>query len=223
MTEIATGSTAATTETDDEGPQRLPAGRHSLPRDFVRSNQEARLVAAAATALAGRSYAELAVSHITEEAGVSRATFYQIFEGKRECVLAAHRIAGGRLEAQIEEACEGLDRWEDVVAAGVGAALRFTEEWPHEARLLILPALGADAELSARVLAVDEQLIELLQKGIVGKLKPQRPLLMERAIVSGTTSIVADYLISGETDKLAELEPHLVQLMLMPYEEPVVP
>ena len=68
---------------------------------------------------------------------------------------------------------------------------------------------------------LDEQLIELLQKGIVGRMRPQRPLLMERALVSGVTSIVADYLISGETHMLAELEPQLVQLMLMPYEEPI--
>ena len=219
MTQSAAPSTI---EKHNEAPQRLPSGRHSLPRDFVRGNQEERLVAAAARALAGRTYAELAVSHITDEAGVSRATFYQIFEGKRECVLAAHRIAGGRFETQIEEACEGLDGWEDIVAAGVGSALRFAEDSPHEARLLILPALGADAELAARVLAIDDQLIDLLRKGGAPRMRPpNRPLLMERALVSGVTSIVADYLISGETHMLAELEPQLVQLMLMPYEPPV--
>jgi AcrR family transcriptional regulator len=219
MTETAT---AETTESDGQAPQRLPSGRHSLPRDFVRSNQEERLVAAAARALGSRSYAELAVSHITHEAGVSRATFYQIFEGKRACVLAAHRIAAGRLEARIEEAWEGLDRWEDIIAAGVSAALRFAEESPHEARLLILPALGADSELTARALAVDDQLIDLLRKRGAGRTPPpHRPQLIERALISGVTSIVADHLISGETHLLAELEPQLVELMLIAYEEPV--
>jgi AcrR family transcriptional regulator len=179
-------------------------------------------VAAAARALASRSYAELAVSHITEDASVSRATFYQIFDGKRDCVLAAHRVACDRLVSRIGEAAAGLEGWEEQVAAGVSAGLRFAEDSPHEARLLILDSLGADSELAAQVLAVNEELVDLMRKGSAGRTRSkQLPPLMERALVGGVTSIVAEHLISGETHLLAELEPQLVQLMLMPYLEPV--
>jgi AcrR family transcriptional regulator len=202
-------------------PVRLPPGRHSLPRELVRSNQEERLIEAAGRALAGRSYAELSVSDITEEAGVSRATFYQLFEGKRECVLAAHMRAGENLAGRIEKACEGLDVWEDRVAAGVREALRFADESPQEARLLILHTLGADPELSERVLEAHGRLVELMQRG---RTEPAAEEvlsgLLVRGLVGGITSIVAEQLTSGNTHQLRELEPHLVELMLVAYRDP---
>src|SRR5206468_274589 len=88
----------------------------------------------------------------------------------------------------------------------------------QEARLLILPSLGADSELAASVVAVNEQLAEMMRRAAAGgRRKGEGPPLMERALLGGVTSIVADHLLSGQTEKLAELEPQLVALMLMPY------
>ena len=88
-------------------PARLPPGRQAMSRERVRGNQRGRLVEATSRAMAGRSYAELSISHITDEAGVSRATFYQLFDGKRECVLAAYELAGERLVERLAAALEG--------------------------------------------------------------------------------------------------------------------
>jgi TetR/AcrR family transcriptional regulator len=202
-------------------PVRLPPGRHSLPRELVRSNQQERLVEAAGRALSRRSYAELSVSDITDEAGVSRATFYQLFDGKRECVLAAHVRAGQSLAERIEKACEGLDVWEDRVAAGVREGLRFADDSPQEARLLILHTLGADPELTERVLEAHGRLVELMQRG---RTEPAAagmpPGLLVRTLVGGITSIVAEQLIAGDTSQLREQEPYLVELMLVAYRYP---
>jgi AcrR family transcriptional regulator len=210
--------TADRAEAADGARSQLPAGRHSLSREFVRGNQEERLLAAVPRALATRDYQELAIGHITGEAGVSRATFYELFDGKRDCVLAAHRIACRRASTRIAIACSGLATWPERVAAGVAEALRFCEDSPHEARLLLVHALGADEELSAQVLATNQLLIELVRRGRAETLTASRPpALIDRALVGGITAIVAEHLIAGSPGKLVDLQPQLVELLLMPY------
>lgn len=204
-----------------EDPDRLPSGRHSLSRDYVRGNQEQRLIAAAGRALADRTYPELKVADITDGAKVSRATFYEIFDGKQACVLAAHEAACEHLMRRIGIACQGLENWDQRVAAGVREGLRFADEAPHEARLLLLHALGADAELSAQVLAGSQRLVEVMRASPNGPaVATRRQTLLEEALVAGITSIVAEHLISGDTKKLLELEPELTDLLLMRFVAP---
>lgn len=196
----------------------LPRGRHSIPREVILDNQRTRMLDGAATALAERGYGDLSVAHITGEAGVSRATFYVIFESKRECVLRAHARAFKRLIDRIEAACAGLDAWDDKLAAGLGAGLRFAVESPDEAHLLILESLGADGSLADSVLASHAALVDLLRVG--RRHCPAAaglPEVTERALIGAVTSVASDLLMAGKADALIDLEPQLLQLMSMPY------
>jgi AcrR family transcriptional regulator len=198
--------------------QSLPRGRHSIPREVVLDNQRTRLLDGAGKALEERSYGDLSVAQITGQAGVSRATFYVIFESKRECVLMAHGRAFERLTARIEQACAGLDTWDDKLAAGLGAGLRFAVESPQEARLLVLESMGADPVLADSVIACHGKLIELLRTG--RRLCPHAaslPDVTERALIGATTSVAADLLMAGKAGELINLEPQLLELMSMPY------
>src|SRR5207245_95741 len=56
---------------------RLPRGAHKLPREVVVGHQRERLLSGAARALAEHGYASLTVEQVIEQAGVSRATFYE--------------------------------------------------------------------------------------------------------------------------------------------------
>jgi AcrR family transcriptional regulator len=198
--------------------QSLPRGRHSIPREIVIDNQRTRLLDGASKALSERGYGELSVAQITGEAGVSRATFYVIFESKRECVLMAQRRAFGRLSGRVEQACAGLDVWEDKLAAGLGAGLRFAVESPQEARLLILESVGADPALADSVIAFHGELVRLMRTG--RRLCPHAaglPDVTERALIGATTSVAADQLMAGKAGELINLEPQLLELMSMPY------
>lgn len=68
-------------------PQRLPRGASSLPRAVVDYEQRKRLVVAIARVVARKGYAATTVADVIAEAGVSRATFYQLFEDKEACFL----------------------------------------------------------------------------------------------------------------------------------------
>lgn len=202
------------------GQGRLPRGRHKLTRAAVEANQRTRLLTAATEVLAEAGYIALTVDQVIEGAGVSRATFYEQFADKHQCVLAAHEAAFDHLNDAIQGACAGQGTWVDGVAAGIGAALEFAAERPDEARLVIetYPA-ASDPLLAGQGLTTHERLAELLRPGREQAGDPGlgRPETTERAVIGAAISVVGSRLLSGEAESLPSLRSELVQLILTPY------
>ena len=69
----------------------LPRGPHGLSRDQIVASQRARLLAGAIEAVAARGYVGTAVADIIARAGVSRRTFYELYE---DFIYSAARGAG---------------------------------------------------------------------------------------------------------------------------------
>src|ERR671937_1467189 len=69
-------------------PQTVPRGRHAPPLEVRLSVQRRRLFHAAATVFARVGYAEASAEAISREAGMSKATFYEHFDNKEECIPA---------------------------------------------------------------------------------------------------------------------------------------
>src|SRR3977135_2675206 len=70
----------------------LPRGPHGLSREEVEVSQRARLLQAATEAVAELGYVKTTVADVLARAGVSRATFYQLFRDKEDCFLAAYQL-----------------------------------------------------------------------------------------------------------------------------------
>src|SRR5438067_2559079 len=66
----------------------VPRGRHAPPLEVRLSVQRRRLFEAAAAVFARSGYAEASAEAISREAGMSKATFYEHFANKEECILA---------------------------------------------------------------------------------------------------------------------------------------
>ncbi len=129
----------------------LPRGQHKLPREVVVANQLARLLWATALEIDERGYSAISVADITARARVSRLTFYELFDNKLDCVLAAQRAAIGRLRELIARAYEAEPSWGEGVAAALVAVLGFAAAAPEEANLLLdLDRRGGEPELAAR-------------------------------------------------------------------------
>lgn len=185
---------------------------------MVVDHQRQRLLTGAARALAKRGYSELTVEHVLTEAGVSRTTFYENFDNKRECVLVAHEEAFERFATELFRACAREVDWPEKVAAAMRAAIAFVVADPEEAQLLIVDVVAADPTLVARTLASNDYLVGLLRNG--REQSPEvaaLPELTERALVGAAASVIGSRLLSHQADRLPALEPELVQLMLMPY------
>jgi AcrR family transcriptional regulator len=78
---------------DDTKPPR-PASRTAGAREDKepsRADQRSRLLGAIVEIVARVGYPETKIGEIASQAGVSRATFYELFENKQACFVAAHR------------------------------------------------------------------------------------------------------------------------------------
>ena len=194
------------------------SGPHGLPREVAVDHQRQRLLAAAARAVAEHGYVAMSVEHVLVGAGVSRATFYENFDGMRDCVLVAHEQAFSRLAGQVMGACAGQREWPAKLEAAVAAAIEFATRAPAEALLLILDAVAADSVLASHVTTSNDFLVSLLRDGREQWPRAAAlPELTEQALIGAATSVVGGELMAGRADRLASIEPELVQLILMPY------
>jgi AcrR family transcriptional regulator len=71
-------------------PEVLPRGQHGLSREEVKRVQRERVLRAFTGLLADHGYAKLRIAWVCERAGISNATFYQLFADKEDCVCAAY-------------------------------------------------------------------------------------------------------------------------------------
>jgi AcrR family transcriptional regulator len=197
----------------------LPRGPHALPQEVVLEHQRQRLLAAAAEAIWEKGLAELTVRDLIGGAGVSRRTFYQLFDDKLGCVLAAHAMALGRLEKVIRTACKAQRSWPDGVAAAVATGLEFAARSPAEARLILIAChTVAEPQLLDATRAAHEKFVALLREGRERCVGGRAPLeLTESGLVGAVTAIVGARLSEGDVEDLRGLGPPLVQMILAPY------
>jgi AcrR family transcriptional regulator len=197
----------------------LPRGPHALPQEVVLAHQRERLLGATPEVLAERGFAELTVRDLIGRAGVSRRTFYQLFDDKLECVLASHEAALDRLTDLISKACAPKRSWPENVSAAVGRTLELAAESPNEVRLAMLSGHGVlEPKLMGPAMAAQERLASFLRVGRKRSGETRVPGdLTEPAVIGAVTAIVSARLCAGEVEGLQQLAPELVQIILAPY------
>jgi AcrR family transcriptional regulator len=194
----------------------LPRGRHRLTREVIAEHQRRRLIEGMARSVAVRGYASTSVERVIEEAGVSRATFYEHFANRQACLLATHEDTFARLMERISDACRPEDEWAGKAAAAIAATVRFAAEAPDEARLLGLDALAADAVVSRAAVTALDRLVDLLRTGREEyPAAAELPGITEPALVGAASASIYRRLLNGESP--LGLEPELVTLVLAPY------
>lgn len=210
---------AALRSVESEKRQTLPRGPHALPQEEVIAHQRQRLIEAVAVALVEVGYAELTVRDLIDRAGVSRRTFYQLFDDKLDCVLTAHDAALERLRKEIEDACSAQLTWPDGAAAAVAAALEFVVRFPCETRLVLLAGhTVSEPKLMGAALEAHEQFASVLRTGRTRCTGPHAPgQQTEAAVIGSISAIVGARLCTNQIDGLQKLAPELVQIILAPY------
>ena len=199
---------------------RLPPGRHGLPREFVAHNQRERLIAGLAEAIAENGYAGTTIAHITRHAAVSRRTFYEHFESKDQCFVAAYDTVMAELRERVGQAFDEESDWPHAVRAGIGAMLHFLAAEPNLARLCMVEALVAGPVVVERYDSAIQSFVPYFQTGrkgrspeVLARLSPTT----EEALVGGMMSLISRRIIAGKTEELEELLPDLVEFTLTPY------
>src|SRR5215207_635423 len=122
-----------------------PRGRHAPPLEVRQDRQRRRLYAAAGAIFARAGYADATAEAIAREAGMSKATFYEHFDNKEDCIVALHDDATAAVLEAMRRTGEG-DTGGDAagrVRAVIRTFLEVLAAFPDEAQTLLVEIIGA--------------------------------------------------------------------------------
>jgi AcrR family transcriptional regulator len=132
---------------EEAGERPLPRGRHRLSREAVEESQRRRLLDAIVELVAQDGYANTAVGDIAARAGVSRTTFYELFDGKYECFAAAYDdVTASLIDAIVAAALDAGDDGRARLGAGIDAYLEWCAAHPAAAGTFIVAVHTAGPE-----------------------------------------------------------------------------
>jgi AcrR family transcriptional regulator len=204
--------------------RQLPSGRHRLSPQAVESDQRRRLLAALARALEEHGYAHTTVAQVIEGSGVSRRTFYEQFDDKDDCFLAAYEDAERRawVVAAAAVARVSPDDWPGRVRAALGAILDFIAAEPARARLFTLEARAVGQPIADRHRRAVDRAATMLRAGnhAAGLSAPDLAEGTERTLVGNVAALAGAYVLSGATELLPSLCPQLADHLLSSYGDP---
>lgn len=160
----------------------------------------------------------MTVADIVRRAGIARNTFYENFSSKEECFLATQEYAMSAALEQVVSAAGEIDEWPLRVRAGLAAFLDYVGREPALARTCMVEALAAGPD---SVRCYEESLqafVSLFQIGRdVSPRGGELPETLEEALIGGVFWILYQRLLQGETRRIDQLLPELVEFALTPY------
>jgi AcrR family transcriptional regulator len=202
-------------------PTSTPRGRHAPPLEVRKDRQRRRLFAAAAAMFARQGYADATAEGIARAAGMSKATFYEHFDNKEDCIVALFDAAIAVLVAAMRAAGEAhaAELPAQRVQATTHALLQALADFPDEAQTLLVEIVGAgpramarrDAALDEVARYIDEVNVADADRGNAPRLSSPHDAF---AVVGAVVELASRQLRTGRPADIRELEPVVERLVL---------
>jgi AcrR family transcriptional regulator len=200
-----------------------------LGRERVNEIQRSRIIAAMVEECAVRGAGNVTVAHVVAGAGVSRRTFYELFDDRDECFIGAFEEGIARATRYVLGGYDTEARWVERVRVGLIGLLTFLDMERGMGQLLVVGSLGAGAEVLERRQDALARMMVLVDEGraeIKAGTEPQ-PLAAE-GVVGGVLSVLHARLLSPEHSSeedpagheggaLLDLTGPLMSMIVLPY------
>ena len=197
---------------------RFPAGVRTLSPDLVRAIQRERLLAAMIKTVTEIGYNALTVQNVLARAGISRPTFYEQFEDKEDCFLAAFETSAAQMRERIEAAVAAAGpNWRDRLRSGIAELLRFIADEPEAARTVIIEARASSAAGLQRRDELLDQFASCIDALVREDLDEPPSAIAAAGVVGGIESVLYARLQKGEADELDALLPSLMYFAVLAY------
>jgi AcrR family transcriptional regulator len=157
---------------------------------------------------------------VVAAAGVSRRTFYELFEGRQACFLAAFEQAIEHMATKAGAAFRAERSWVDRVRAGLLEVLVFMEAEPELARVCVVEALAAGPGVLERRREVLVRLAGVVDEGRL-RARSEPPALTAEGVVGAVLSVIharlSTPLAAGEGGALPAMLGALMGIIVLPY------
>jgi AcrR family transcriptional regulator len=195
-------------------------GRHAPPPEVRIPLQRDRLFRAAAHEFAEHGFAGTSSESISRRAGMSKATFYEHFANKEECIIALFDRAATVVATGMAQAAIGAGRGDAGarMRAGTRAFLTALADYPHYAQTLLVEIIGAGPRAAQRrdqvmqgfADALDAENERAARKGLIARFASPHDSF---AIVGAITELVSRQVRLGEPPDPVELAPVIDRLI----------
>jgi len=185
----------------DKQSQRSQRNSAETPR----GTQRERLVRAMIELSAEVGYQGVTVAQVSSLAGVSSATFYELFEGKEDCLLAAYQTVSAQLFSRVRRSASG-ERRSHVVRATLAAVLTGVQGDPNAGRLMFVEGLAGGPRVRTELARVLESFETRAEARLDDATDDADTLdIPAIALVGAVRSIVARHLRTHSEDLLPSL------------------
>lgn len=189
-----------------------------MPREAVTASQRSRIHQAMIEVVSERGYPETRVVDVIGVAGVSRKTFYELFDSKEDCFLAAYDVL---LDNLLEETTESFESsagasWAERVCAALEALLEHLASHPEEARFAIVEVLAAGPKALARRDAALRQFTGFLEAGR-SETSVELPGITSLALAGGINELLYSEILHGAITSLPSRLPDLMFWITLPF------
>jgi AcrR family transcriptional regulator len=182
--------------------------------------QRERLLRAAALEFADVGYAGASSESISRRAGMSKATFYEHFANKEECMLALFDMGAQLVQGAMADAAGNAPTGDakERLKAGTRAFLEALAEHPEFAQTLLVEIIGAGPRAAQRRDQVLQTFADVLdaenaaaaRRGLTGRFGSPDDAF---AVVGAITELVSRQLRLGVPDRLLDLAPVIDRLI----------
>ena len=162
------------------------------------------------------------VGRVCEQAGVSRRTFYELFEDREECLLAGFDAEVQRLDEYVRAASCGLRRWHERLRSALESVLEELDAQPRLGRFCVIETARAGPRvLERRRRALDSLAVAVDAGRAEARAGSEPPSLTAQGVVAGAVSVVQARLLEPGGDSapcpLVELTGPLMAMIVHPY------
>ncbi|MGZ4166360.1 MAG: TetR/AcrR family transcriptional regulator [Solirubrobacteraceae bacterium] len=195
-------------------------GRHAPPPEVRLPLQRERLLRAAAREFAERGYAGASSESISRRAGMSKATFYEHFANKEECMLALFDMGAELIQTAMADAARNAPVGDarQRLRAGTRAFLGALAEHPEFAQTLLVEIIGAgpraaqrrDQILQAFAGVLDAENAAAARRGLMGRFSSPHDAF---AVVGAATELVSRQVRLGVPEHMLDLAPVIDHLI----------
>ena len=197
------------------------APRPGLPRAIEELPREERILWSMVRVFAEKGPESATVLEVTKRAGVPRHAFYELFESKEDCLVAAYERVIDALVAYVRGAFEGHGSWPQKLRRSLKALLETFSDEPEVARIATVEIPTARPEARRRYRAARGRLESLFREGRgYAPADASLPDDLEMMAVGGTEAVIAGEVAAGRTKRLPALLPDLLFTALVPYVGP---